>query len=101
MLDPLQNGLSFLPRIEPRTPLASGGTNGGQRGAEITKQIGQSGTLYGEPGFDDVTGVDLWPWPNQERIRGDMASVSDRGFCASGQTLTKYVFEKLGNASPY
>ncbi len=107
VLDALTNGLRYLARIEGGSVLASGGTNG-QRGANITKCIGASGTLYGEPGYDTATADDLWPWKNEDRIKVDMSTVTGltsgqatRGFCAAGQTLTKYVFEKLGNPTPF
>lgn len=99
--DPELNGLRYPLRIEASTPLKTAGSGGGQVGAEIVKRIGASGTLFGEPGFDTATTLDLWPWPNEARIRTDMAAVSTRGFCATGQTLTKYLFERLGKPSPY
>ena len=33
--------------------------------------IGVSGTLHGEPGYDQVTNDDLWPWPEEARIKAD------------------------------
>ncbi|MFH2137589.1 MAG: putative Ig domain-containing protein, partial [Candidatus Omnitrophota bacterium] len=56
---------------------------------------------------------DLWPWANEDKIRevfreannpnsGSTPSNNDttRGFCADGQTLTKYIWEYLGNTIP-
>lgn len=107
VLNPLTNGMLYVPRIEAGSVLASGGT-GGQRGAGITKQIGVSGTLYGEAGYNTVTSAELWPWRNEARIKIDMSSVAGlsaaqatRGFCASGESLTHYIFNRLGNGSPY
>lgn len=107
VLNALTNGLLYLPRIEVGSTLKTGGT-GGQRGAQIVKRMGTSGTLYGESGYATLTADDLWPWPNQGRIKTDMSSVTGlsvadatRGFCASGQTLTSYIFNRLGNGSPF
>ncbi len=99
--DPQLNGLSYPVRIESGTPLKTAGMGGAQVGAEVNKRVGVSGTLFGEPGFEAVTGDDLWPWPNQARLKADMASVSTRGFCAAGQSFTRYLFERLGSSSPY
>lgn len=108
-INPLTNGLLYLPRIEAASTLASGGSSGGQRGADITKKIGVSGTLYGESGYNTVTTDNLWPWPNESRIKSDFASVATvgaRGFATgtsidgSSQTLTKYIWEYLGNQIP-
>lgn len=81
--------------------LTTAGANGGQVGAQIVKRRGVRGTLFGEPGFEDLTATDLWPWPYQARIKSDMASVSTRGFCSASTTLSSYVFGLLGNPSPY
>ena len=80
------NGLKYLPRVD--------------KGPQIVKRIGVSGTLFGEPGFEDVTNEKLWPWPNEERIKADFAQVQPRGFAASNKSLTRYVWEQLGNAAP-
>jgi hypothetical protein len=103
--DPETNGLLYLPRVEEESTLASAG-NGGQAGARIMYKIGTSGTLYGEEGWDTLTADELWPFPNEDLIRSDIRSYSGpgpsgkRGFCADGQTLTKYIWEYLGNSCP-
>jgi hypothetical protein len=99
-MDPLSSGLRYLLRVEPDSRLATSGTNGGQVGPTIVKRIGASGTLYGEPGYDTVTSEDLWPWPNESRIKADLAESNSRGFSASSKTLTNYLWELLGNTSP-
>jgi hypothetical protein len=78
----------------------------GTVGPTIVKKIGISGTLYGDPGYNITTSDNLWPWPNEARIKNDMASVSARGFASgasrdgSAQSLTKYIWEYLGNTIP-
>jgi hypothetical protein len=99
--DPELNGLRYPLRIEATGSLKTAGMGGAQVGAEVSKRIGVSGTLFGEAGFQDLTADDLWPWPHQDRVRADFATVSSRGFCATGQTLSKYLFERLGSPSPY
>ncbi|MCK5321600.1 hypothetical protein KAJ38_03405, partial [Candidatus Pacearchaeota archaeon] len=112
-IDPTTNSLKYLMRIEAGSDLATAGDDGGPGGATILKKIGVSGTLYGEPGWDTVTNEDLWPFPNEDEIKEDMASYSgpgpsgNRGFCTDGNgiyegpiTLTSYIWEYLGNKCP-
>jgi len=111
-LDPFASGLRYLPRIEVGSPLETAGEGRGRAGAEVVNKIGVDGTLQGEPGWDDVTGEPLWPFPNEDQIRTDMASYDGpgapgaRGFATgksldgTPQTLTKYVWEYLGNPLP-
>lgn len=112
--NPLTSGLLYLPRIETVSYLATAGTNSTYIGATITKKIGTSGTLHGEPGYATTTSDDLWPWPNEAKIKSDMATDNHtmineaRGFCALGKqingtddiTLTSYIWEYLGNEIP-
>jgi hypothetical protein len=104
-INPLTNGLLYPVRVESDSYLALNQT-GGQMGAKITTKIGDSGTLYDDTGWNSDTGVSLWPWPYEGRIKTDMAAVSTRGFCASTAnprtntgyiTLTSYIWEYLGN----
>ena len=89
-------------------------------GAVIMKRYGVSGTRWGEPGFDQLTGEDLWPWPYEGKIKAVFAEPNDvpagnnpvtnvtkRGFAADGQglyggpiTLTSYLWEYLGTPCP-
>ena len=98
--DPTSNGLKYILRVEPGSRLSTSGAGGGQAGANIVKRIGVSGTLYGETGYDQVTNEDLWPWPNETRLKSDLAESNSRGFSASSKTLTNYLWETLGNTSP-
>ncbi len=106
------SSLRYLPRIEPDSPLKTAGSGGGQVGAEVMYMIGGSGTLHGDAGWDQLTAQPLWPFPNEDQIRADMASYTGpgapgaRGFATgksldgSPQTLTKYVWEYLGHQIP-
>lgn len=104
--DPFTNGLEYLPRVETGSNLDT--SVGGRVGARITNRIGISGSLWGEPGYKTLTAEPLWPWPNEARIHADMSgarnlpqsSPANRGFATPGQTLTKYIWEALGNAIP-
>lgn len=71
--------------------------NASGQGANIQKRIGVSGTLFGEAGYNDTTSQDLWPYPNEARIKTDFDAVRA---AFGGKTLTKYVFEQFGNAAP-
>jgi len=107
--------LLYLPRIETGSALDGAGSDGGDIGATVLKQHGTAETLYGEAGWDTLTNVDLWPWPNEDHIKSDMASYNAngvsgaRGFCAATAnprtdtgyiTLTSYIWEYLGNSIP-
>ena len=107
--------LKYLCRIEDGSDLDGAASDGGDIGATIIKRIGKSGTLWGEPGYNllqdgtnDQADENLWPFPNEDIIREHMKAYSydggalsgDRGFCADGQTLTKYIWEYLGNPIP-
>ncbi len=110
--DSVSKSLLYLPRIEPGSPLKTAGKNGGQIGAEIVFKVGASGTLHGDPGWDVLTAEPLWPFPNEDVIRNEMASymgpggAGARGFTTgkskdgTPQSLTKYVWEFLGNQIP-
>jgi hypothetical protein len=114
-------GLKYPIRIEPGSNLSGKGDNGADIGANIVKMYGKSGTFYGEPGYNVLTETDLWPFPNEDKIRDKMRVYQKwdpndnidpgnpsnpatyvngkRGFCADGMTLTSYVFGMLGNSS--
>ncbi|MEK6564644.1 MAG: putative Ig domain-containing protein, partial [Candidatus Omnitrophota bacterium] len=113
--NPFTNSLKYLTRIESGSDLSGQADDGGDIGATILKKIGVSGALYGEAGWDTVTSDNLWPFPNEDILRADMKAWSkaagsayagspamsgDRGFCADGTTLTKYIWEYLGNVMP-
>lgn len=69
-------------------------------GPTIDKRIGVSGTLYGEPGYNTVTGDDLWPFPNEDQIKADLCSVTSRGLCSTSNSLTEYLWNLIGRAPP-
>ncbi len=108
----LTAGLLYLPRIETGSTLATAGSGGGQIGAQILYMWGTTGTLWGETGYDTITTTPLWPFPNEAVIKTDMASyvgpggAGHRGFTLGNsldgtpQTLTKYIWEYLGNQIP-
>ncbi len=121
-INPKTNSLKYLPRIEANSDLSNKADDGGAIGANILKKIGVSGTLYGESGWNTVTNENLWPFPNEDEIKKDMASfykapneayagspemIGKRGFVADGNglyggpiTLTSYIWEYLGNPCP-
>jgi hypothetical protein len=105
-------GFKYLPRVEAGSVLATAGSDGGQVGASVVYMWGATGTLWGDPGYDTITSNPLWPFPNEAVIKADMASYTGpgapgaRGFTTgnsldgSPQTLTKYIWEYLGNQIP-
>lgn len=114
-VNPFTRGWSYNPRIETSSYLTTAGSSGGQIGATILKRIGTSSTLWGETGYATATDEDLWPFPYEDRIKTDFASVATlggmvgaRGFAATGNqldgetpiTLTSYIWEALGNQIP-
>lgn len=99
-VDPTISGLLYLVRVEDGSLLKGAGSFGTDRGATIIKSRGISGTLYGETGWNDLTEEDLWPWENEDIIHANFSSYSAHGFAVEGQTLTKYIWEYLGNPIP-
>ncbi|MFA5976323.1 MAG: T9SS type A sorting domain-containing protein [Elusimicrobiota bacterium] len=114
-INPLANGLKYMTRIETGYALKTAGQGGTPIGAEILYKMGVDGTLYGETGWNSLTTDPLWPFPNEGVIRtacrafhkdtgaaytGSPVMDGARGFCADGQTLTKYIWEYLGNPCP-
>jgi hypothetical protein len=99
--------LAYFLRLEAGSPAKGTGTSNSDRGATVVKRY-----VDGK-----LTDGDLWPFPNEDAIKQDLcagpdgtqlnsAAINTRGhnatgFCASGKTLTKYVWEQLGNTSPY
>lgn len=82
--------LLYITRIEASSPYHNAGSVG-DIGANVIKRY-VDGSL---------TADDLWPWPNEARIRSEMGADFTDGFCAVGETLTHYVWNYLGNGSPY
>lgn len=96
--------IKYIIRIEDGSFLKDAG-DAGDIGANILTRIGKDESLYGESGFNVDTGEPLWPFPNEEIIQEDMrtykgAPAGNRGFCAEGRTLTRYIWEYLGNPLP-
>jgi hypothetical protein len=86
--------LQYIGRVEAGTPCITAGEGGTQCGANVTKRY-QDGTL---------TGTDLWPWPNEARMKAEMciSGFTTRGFCNTAQTFTEYVWAyAFGNSNPY
>jgi hypothetical protein len=99
-MNPETSGLLYLTRVENGTALKTAGESSSQVGANIQNKIGTSGTLYGESGWNTITSAPLWPFPNENRIKTDLASVSTRNFAGSSKTLTQYVWGFIGNPTP-
>ena len=89
-------------------------------GAVVLKRYGVTGTRWGEPGYDQLTTEDLWPWAFQDKIQAVFREVNSvpagnnpstnntlRGFAANGNglyggplTLTSYIWEMTGTPCP-
>ena len=108
--NPLADGtpasIKYLPRIETGSVLKGTGYGGADYGANIIYRYGTDGTFYGDSGYNTLSATSLWPWPNEARIKTDMAAYSVIGFCANTDnprtntgkiTLSSYVWEYLGN----
>jgi len=108
-------GILYLPRIEVGSPINGTGYGGADRGANVIAKYGVDGTFWGEAGYNTLQTCTtqgqsgcLWPYPNEARIKSDFASVTGgtRGFATgtsrdgTPQTLTKYIWEYLGNTIP-
>lgn len=88
------------------------GESSARRGAYIWYKRGIDDTLYGDSGYNTLTANVVWPWPNEatwHSIAAEADSASnctpgndtDRGFAASGVTLTNYIWGyTYGNQPP-
>ena len=106
--NPIGTAIKYPTRIEAGSFLAGAGYGGADLGPTILKRYGADGAIYGDADRTTLQLTDLWPWPNEDRIKSDMSEVSTRGFCAWGTqldgvnpiTLTSYVWESLGYPMP-
>jgi len=99
--------LRTTPSLKYLTTGLENGPDGTKVGAIILFKIGKTGTLWGEAGYNTPSKTEsLWPFPYEDIIRDKMRTYTSggvngaRGFCADGQTLTKYIWEYLGNTIP-
>ena len=98
--------LKYITRIENGSNLDGKGESAADIGANVLKMVGKSGTLWGEAGYNQEQEISMWPFPSEDLIRSKMKVYSgggvsgNRGFCADGKTLTKYIWEYLGNPIP-
>ena len=99
-------GLKYICRVEEHSNLFKRGENGMNIGASALNLVGRSGSLWGDPGYNEIQNVSMWPFPNQDLIKLKMGEYvqggisGKRGFCKDGTTLTKYIWEYLGNNLP-
>ena len=113
LLNPIYNistnpigALKYITRVELGSNLAGQGEAGADIGANIKTLIGTSGTIWGQTGYNTDTGISMWPFPNEDLIRTKMKAYNaggvsgNRGFCVDQQTLTRYIWEYLGNPIP-
>lgn len=108
--NPLSDGSVLFPlKVEAGSELATAITDI-TPGAEVLKRYGENGTKWGDTDYNLLTSNDLWPWPNEDRIKKDLCTDAGviRGFCSEGKrldgenpvTLTSYIWESLGNPIP-
>lgn len=114
------DSLDYITRIETGSAWDGAADDGGDVGANILNKWGADGTLWGETGYDQLTGNSLWPWPYESYIKEvfsetnpspagsyPVTSEAGRGFTSAGnglyggpKTLTSYIWEYLGNPCP-
>jgi len=80
---------AHITRVEAKSPYHAAGSTG-DVGANVINRY-EDGKLTAAP---------LWPWPNEERLRKEMCAVPTGAFCASGKSLTRYIWEYLGKPIP-
>lgn len=93
--------IKYPVRIEAGSALKGTGYGGSDYGANIMYRYGVDGAVWGDTNYNTLTSAQLWPWPNQDRIKKEMCTDSGvtRGFCGS-TSLTKYIWEAAGNPMP-
>lgn len=98
--------LKYPVRIESGSALKDAGLSGADIGSTIMYCYGASGARVGDAAVETLQADALWPYPNEARIKTEMAASSARGFCTgnsiggTAQSLTKYIWEQLGNEIP-
>ncbi len=111
--------LKYILRAESNSALVGAASDGGNIGADVTKQYGVSGTLWGEAGYNQRTSANLWPWKHEDKIKewfalpnvpptGNIPAINNtvRGFTVANDqfgkqmTLTRYIWQYLGNEIP-
>lgn len=98
--------LKYPTRIETGSALKDAGASGADIGATVMYCYGASGARVGDAAVETLQADALWPYPNEARIKTEMAASSARGFCTgnsiggTAQSLTKYIWEQLGNEVP-
>jgi hypothetical protein len=100
--NPLTDGSILYPiRIENNSPLKGAGSGGADYGANVLYRYGADGAFWGDTGYNTLTATELWPYPNETRIKKEMCTDmgETRGFCSSA-SLTKYIWEAAGNPMP-
>lgn len=109
--DPAAKGLLYPVRVESGSVLSTAGASSGVVGPTILKKLGVSGTHKEQSGWDTTTDDNLWPFPNEAKIKELMSTTvggvsgiygftSGNSKDGSPQTLTKYIWEFLGNQIP-
>jgi len=111
--------LTYIARIEAgNATLHAAGSSGSDIGANIINQFGTSGTVWGDAGYNTQTASLLWPLPSEAKAAYWMNTYSytgtegtitgNRGFASSASIaahasnpLTYYIWNYLGNGSPY
>ncbi len=93
--------LKYLTRTETGSALKGTGFGGGDYGANVSTRYGVDGSFHGDAGYNTLTAIALWPWPNEARIKQDMCAAAGvtRGFCGTA-SVTSYVWGYLGSAYP-
>ena len=108
--DPYLNGLLYPVLVEAASSLLTAGSGGGQIGARIVNKLGVDGTFKGDTDWNTEQSA-LWPWPMEAWVKAQMASMpatidsdtmplATRGFCASEETLSGYIWGAIGNTIP-
>lgn len=59
-------------------------------GAKVLFRYGADGARFGDAGYNALTAVSLWPWPNEDRIKAEMCAGITRGFCQA-PSLSQYI----------
>ena len=61
--------LKYLVELPEDSVLRSAGKGGINLGAEVLTFVGRSNTFFGDPGFEDETGISMWPFPHEDLIQ--------------------------------
>jgi hypothetical protein len=88
---PHTSGLLHITGPTEDGALATKGKNNSFLGAVVRKRYGKDNTFFGDSGYNELSAIELWPYPNEKRIKLEMSKDITHGFFGGNQSLTEFI----------